>query len=194
METVIPGRDDDKRIFNEVLAMQGAPAYVRRAQAVEAALADLLAQCQRQREDWLKMVRIRLGLLAMLAGDWQALRPLLADDDQPRVLRSLHETLAPELRYRPARTDSPRQLTRALAELGASIERFNRRWSAYLPTVDLTRLNQLRANYNRYYLLEKECSVRSHVVARQGFHPLPPLTLEELLERMPALPRVQLAL
>lgn len=188
METLIPGRDDEKRIFNDVLAMQGAPAYVRRAQQVESALADLLDVCQRQRDEWLKMVRIRLGLLRMLAGDWQALRPHLADDDQPRVLANLYDVLAPELRYRTEATTSPRKLTRALAELRESTERFNRRWAAYLPTVDLTRLNVLRENYNRYYLLEKECSVRSVRVARQGFTPLPPFTHADLAERLPLLP------
>jgi hypothetical protein len=74
-----------------------------------------------------------------------------------------------------------------------ALERFNRRWEAFLPTVDLTSLNRLREGYNRYYLLEKECAVRSVVVARRGFSPLPPLTQTDLAALLPCLPVPQLS-
>jgi hypothetical protein len=73
-----------------------------------------------------------------------------------------------------------------------SLQRFNRRWQEFLPTVDLTRVNDLRAGYNRYYVLEKECAVRSAALARRGFTPLEPFTTDQLFALMPLLPVPQL--
>jgi hypothetical protein len=74
-----------------------------------------------------------------------------------------------------------------------SLERFNQRWRKFLPTVDLTAVNRLREDYNRYYLLEKECAVRSSVVARRGYSPLQPVTVDDLADVLPLLPVPQLA-
>jgi hypothetical protein len=68
------------------------------------------------------------------------------------------------------------------------VQGFNRRWSPFLETVDLTGLNRLRDGYNRFYVLEKECVVRSPRLARQGYLPLPPMTLDELAALFPPLP------
>jgi hypothetical protein len=116
------------------------------------------------------------------------LRPFLADENQVAALRRLHEELAPRLRDAVEPTTSPRALRRALRELGESIERFNRLWREFLAGVDLGRVNGLREGYNRYYLLEKECALRSPRLARQGYRPLPPLTREDLESLMPPLP------
>jgi hypothetical protein len=119
-------------------------------------------------------------------------RPHLAGDEEVGVLEALEEALQPRLRapVEPAR--SARAVRRALRELVASLERFNRRWREFLPTVDLGRVNELREGYNRYYLLEKECALRSPALARQGFRPLPPLTLADLEALLPPLPVPQL--
>jgi hypothetical protein len=53
--------------------------------------------------------------------------------------------------------------------------------------IDLTALNAGRADYNRYYLLEKECAVRSPSIARQGYSPLDAVTHDELLAAFPPL-------
>jgi hypothetical protein len=58
----------------------------------------------------------------------------------------------------------------------------------FLHTVNVTPVNELRAAYNRYYLLEKECALRSVRLARQGFRRLEPLTVEELALLLPLLP------
>jgi hypothetical protein len=79
-------------------------------------------------------------------------------------------------------------LSVALRELVDSVQCFNKRWSPFLESVDLTRINQLRDGYNRFYLLEKECVVRSSRLARQGYQPLPPMTLDELAALFPPLP------
>ena len=52
---------------------------------------------------------------------------------------------------------------------------------------DFTALNELREGYNRFYVLEKECVVRSLALARVGFVPLPPMTLAELTRLLPPL-------
>ena len=69
-----------------------------------------------------------------------------------------------------------------------SIRRFNGRWLEFLEKIDLTPVNELRASYNRYYLLEKECAMRSARLARQGFVRLSLLSVAELAVVLPALP------
>jgi hypothetical protein len=51
----------------------------------------------------------------------------------------------------------------------------------------LNQVNDLRDGYNRYYVLEKECAVRSFRLARQGFCPLEPLTVEDITALFPLL-------
>jgi hypothetical protein len=184
----ILGRGDEHHLLRTFEAQYDAPAYVRRAREVEEAWEVLLVRCRQQRDEWLGMVRVRLGLVKGLAGDWSALRPLLAGDDQLAALEHLHALLQPRLRTPVERTSSTRALRHALRELAESLGRFNERWQAFLPEVDLTHVNALRDGYNRYYLLEKECAVRSVRVARQGFRRLEPLTTEAVAAVLPVLP------
>lgn len=186
-EVPIPGVDD-RDAFKTFVGIYGGPAYVRRAREVEGALEHVLARCRKQRDDWLPMVRLRLGVLKAMAGDLFALAPLLADEEQLGHLERMHADLAPQLRSPVAATSSQRRLRRALHELCESIEAFNRRWLGYLPRVDLSWVNELREGYNRYYVLEKECAVRSPRLARAGFQRLEPLTTESLLTLLPLLP------
>jgi hypothetical protein len=186
-EVPILGSGDEQRLLKEFQANYAPPAYVRRAREVEAALEQLLYHCRSRRAEWLPMARLRLGTVRALAGDWEALRPWLANEEQLAVLRDLEATLQPRLRVPVEPTSSARVLRRALRELGESIERFNRRWHAFLPSVDLTRVNALRDGYNRFYLLEKECAVRSPRLARQGFRRLEPLTSDQLAVLLPPL-------
>jgi hypothetical protein len=187
-EILIFGRDDGGNLVKRFMAQYDAPAFARRARQVQEAFDHLLSRCRRQRDDWLGMVRMRLGTLAALAGDWDRLRPWLADVEHVGALRQLHADLAPRLRVPVEPSSSVRVLQRALGELTESIERFNRRWQEFLHQVDLTHVNRLRDGYNRYYLLEKECAVRSARVARQGFRRLEPLTVDGLAGLLPLLP------
>lgn len=188
-ETPILGNQDERKVFQQVLGLHGPPAFMRRAQRVQQALDDLLARCRKRRDEWLVMVRIQLGTLQALSGDWEALRPLLSDTDI-ETLRQLTADLQPQLRAPVAPTSSERVLRRALAELQASSTHFNQRWSEYLETVDLGPVNEQRDGYNRWYVIEKECAVKSPRVARQGFTPLPPFTRDELRALLPLLPVV----
>ena len=182
------GQNNDQRVIQRVLGNYDVLAFVRRARRVREAYDHLLAHCHVQREEWLPILRVHLGILRALAGDWNCVRPLLADDDQIEVLRALERQLQPRLRVSIDPTVSLRKLRNAFEELGDSLRRFNRRWSNFLATVDLNPVNEAREGYNRYYLLEKECAMRSPRLARQGFQKLTPLTLDELTGLFPVLP------
>jgi hypothetical protein len=186
-EVPIVGQDENW-LFKKFLGQYDAPAYLRRARQVEDAFAALLDACRAKRAELLELVAVRLGTLrALVAGDWRALASLLADDTQVSVLEQLAAELKPQLRVPVEPTSSPRRLRLALHELCESLNRFNRRWLDYLDRLDLSSINELRDKYNRYYVLEKEFAVRSARVARQGFHPLSPLTLAEIREMLPPL-------
>jgi hypothetical protein len=187
-EVTILGRDDGSHEYKKFLSIFDAPAYVRRARAVQGALEQLLDHCRQRRAEWLKMVRLRIGMLHALAGEWDNLRPFLADDDQLHILRYHLAALASPLRAPVEPTTSHRTLRQALRELRESLEYFNERWREFISHVDLNALNELRDGYNRYYVLEKECAVRSARVARQSFVRLEPLTTEELMAQFPLLP------
>lgn len=177
---------DEYSDARKILAQFDAPAYIRRARRVEDAWEELVARCGRQREEWLKSARLRLGMLAGLAGDWSRVEPFLADSTDASRLQGLLAEWSPRLRVVVARTSSERKLRAALCALRDAIERFNCRWSGFLPGVDLTAINKLRDGYNRFYVLEKECAVRSPIVARQGFQPLPPATVDDLYALFPS--------
>jgi hypothetical protein len=186
------GQDDD-RLLKQLLGHYDVPAYVRRARRVQEALDELVGFCRTKREELLGMVRIRIGILHALTGTWTGLRCWLADEEQCRVLEELHRLLGPKLRVSIEPTTAPRRLRRALREMRESLQRFNRRWREFLGQIDLRPVNEARENYNRYYVLEKECAVRSAVLARRGFHLLEPFTLEQLAALVPELPVPQLA-
>ena len=192
MEEINLGRDEADEAFKRYMAQLNVPAYMRRAREVQAAFDQLIGYCRRQRAEWMGIVRLRIGMLHALAGDWENLRPFLADDDQLDILRYHLAALASPLRSPVEPTTSARSLRRALRELHESLERFNERWRAFLANVDLTAVNELRDGYNRYYVLEKECALRSPRIARQGFEPLKPLTVDDVSAQLPLLPMPRL--
>jgi hypothetical protein len=187
------GHGDEHPLRKHFLARYGPPAFVRRARDVQDALDQLVERCRRQREEWLDLVRTWLGVLHALAGEWSVLEPWLHDAGQVAVLHHLHAALQPRLRGPVKETRSRGKLAGALQELRDGLLRFNRRWQVFLPTVDLSRVNELRAGYNRYYVLEKECAFRSPILARQGFTRLEPLTTADLFALLPLLPVPRLA-
>ena len=187
-ELPILGRDSDAYAVNQFLARYDAPAHVRRALRVQEAYEHLLARCRARRDELAAVARAQLGVLQARAGAWEALTPFLFGEDQIAVLRQLAETLRPNWRGRVAVTASARILRRDLRALRDSLERFNRRWLDHLGGLDLSEVNGERDRYNRYYLLEKECAMRSYRLAREGFRPLTPLDEAALAELLPPLP------
>src|SRR5262249_3237314 len=121
---------------NQILGKYDVPAYARRARQMEGAIEQLLEGCRQKRYEWLEMVRLRLGVLHGLAGEWGTLAALLQDAGQVEYLRELETELQPQLRFPVETTTSPRRLRNALQELKHSLSRFNRRWSEFVLTVD----------------------------------------------------------
>src|SRR5579885_2465949 len=140
-EEVILGRDGAEEAVKRFLSQYDAPAYIRRARGVEAALEQLMDSCRRRRAEWLEIVRLRIARLHALAGDWTNLLPLLADEEQIEILRYHLAAMAAPLRAPVEPTSSMRVLRHALYELHESLERFNRRWQEFLSSVDLAPIN-----------------------------------------------------
>jgi hypothetical protein len=184
---------EDRHLFQLVIGLYDAPAFIRRARRVEDAERMLGEHLAAKRSEKLEFVRLRIGQLRALAGTWEALRPLLADDASLDHLRVLHEALQPVLRLPPEVTQSRRALRAALTELLDTMITFNNRWHTLLVEYDLTSLNKLRDGYNRHYLIEKECALGGGPAVRMGFKRLEPLTVADLFCQFPLLPMPCLA-
>jgi hypothetical protein len=182
------GGDESRHMLQFFLGRYDAPAFVRRARDTEGAWRVLLETARRQRHALLDMVKLRLGTLKFLTGAWANLAGLVESNDDLDLLARLHDELQPQPRLPPAATASHRAWKRALAELCQSLERFNRLWLEHLRGIDLDPINKMREDYNRFYLVEKECAVGSARLARQGFQNLGPITLDDLLAALPPLP------
>src|SRR5262249_20332515 len=109
-------------------------------------------------------------------------------EEQIAILQELDSLLRPQLRAPVEPRSSTWRLRWALRELQESLERFNERWQQFLEELDLSAVNAEREGFNRYYVLEKECAVRSAVLASQGFCRLPPVTKEQIAALLPTLP------
>jgi hypothetical protein len=73
-------------------------------------------------------------------------------------------------------------------DLIAAVSRFNQRWRQFLDDLKLEAVNRVIDDYNRYYLLEKECVLGSARLAARFFTPVPRLSPEQLLREHPLLP------
>ena len=184
---------EEQQLARMLLGLYGGPAFIRRTRNIEDAERMLADHLQRKRTELLTMVRLRVGQLRALAGDWQALEPLVASPCVLDSLRELHDALAPKLRAPIEPTRSRWVLRSALAELGGAITHFNRRWEKFMAQLDLGPINALRDGYNKHYVIEKECALGNSRVARMGFRRLDPLRWEDLLREYPLLPVPTLA-
>jgi hypothetical protein len=172
----------------QLMAQYGAPAFLQRAQRMKNAFESVVRTCRAKRDEELLMVRIRLGFLhGMTAGDWTVLLPFLADETQTEVLAKLHAELDPKLDVQVSPATSARKLRSALHDLCRGIELFNEVWRRHLAGLDLSEINHQREGYNRWYVFEKECALRSPEIARRGFVPMPPATVEEVAAEVPEL-------
>lgn len=175
IETSIIPRNPASDAGRQMLGLFDAPAFVRRAVRMQAEIDKLYRRCERQREDWLDAVRLRLRA-------WRCCRP---DDWRQPFLEPLLKAVSCEQwehRGKPATSH------RTWSELYHSVLRFNTRWSKFISIIDLGPVNDLIDGYHRNYILEKECAFRSPVAARIGFIDVPPITTQALLERYPLLP------
>jgi hypothetical protein len=74
------------------------------------------------------------------------------------------------------------------SDLVAAALRFNRRWLEALDRFNLEPTNFVIEQYNRYYLLEKECVMGSAKLAARHFTPMPLVSRPMLLADHPVLP------
>ncbi len=183
----LPNWGPEQRLVQYLQARFDVPAYVRRAQQVQESLDRLLARCRTQQQRWLKEGKMVLEDLAALVSSWDDLSPWLPSEVEREALANLSTVLVARVVFRPHPAPA-RRLRRTLMQLREWLEAFNRRWDAYLSRINLGPVNEVRDGYNRYYLLEKECALRSARLAWKGFQPLQPLTIAELLRHFPLLP------
>jgi hypothetical protein len=169
--------------IKELLGLFDVPAFARRGQDLEYALARVRTRSKSQRSAMLDMVRLRL-------------RQWAAASTGPEIeLRFFRDPIAPL--WPLAGAEAPRWAARAASswrlraiarDLVVSVERFNRRWLEHLDKIDLNPLNRMVDDYNRYYLLEKECSLGSARLAARNFEPKVRVTLDEIRAEFPLLP------
>src|SRR5436305_1136006 len=100
----VPSYADEQHVIKEMIGRFDAPAFIRRARRVEDSYQYLIAQLDRQRAEKLDMVRLRVGQLRALAGNWSALAPWLTVPGELSFLQSLHDALQPVLRLPPEPT------------------------------------------------------------------------------------------
>jgi hypothetical protein len=68
------------------------------------------------------------------------------------------------------------------------VTRFNNRWAAALDQLNLAPVNRMIDQYNRYYVLEKECVLGSARLAQRHFTPRMHVSSTALSEEYPPLP------
>jgi len=131
----------------------------------------------------LEMVRLRLRQWAAAAPGPEADSRFFLASIAP--LWPLADAEAPRWGTRRASSWGLRAIAR---DLITSVERFNRRWLDHLEGLDLGPINRQVDDYNRYYLLEKECSLGSARLAARNFVPKVRVTLDDLRAELPLLP------
>jgi hypothetical protein len=174
--------------IKELMGLFDLPAFARRGQDLEATLRRLHLRCRAARRKLLEMVHLRLR-------QWS--RAAAGPNCWPGVFTSPIESLWALSDAEPpqwASSDALLNRRRAIAiDLVAAIERFNRRWIQFIDRTNLEPANFVIDQYNRYYVLEKECVMGSARLAARHFTPVARLTRAMLLEEHKTLPVPELA-
>ncbi len=169
--------------IKELLGLFDVPAFARRGQDLETALIRLRVRSGRHRDGLLDMVRLRLRQWAKAAEGPRAEARIFADP-----IADLWPLVGAEAPRWCARAAPDRRLRAIARDLIASAERFNRRWAEHLDGLDLGPIHRMVDDYNRYYLIEKECSLGSARLAARHFVPKARVTLDDLRREFPPLP------
>jgi hypothetical protein len=111
---------------------------------------------------------------------------VLLPDEFSELLR-LHSEWKSRLRHSVKPAKSVAEARRALSLLADSFAHFNRRWTEYVERLDFGPINLVRERYNQFYLIEKECAVRSVKTAQKGFARLAPLGSADFYRELPLL-------
>jgi hypothetical protein len=176
-------RGDVEAEIKEIMGLFDAPAFARRGLELDDSLRRLQDRCRRARADRLDMVHLRLRQWARAASGPEAWSGVFAGSIEP--LWPLSGAEAPRWAKVPASIRQQRSIAR---DLIAAVLRFNQRWSEFLDRLNLEPVNLVIDQYNRYYLIEKECVMGSARLAARFFRPVPRLTRQQLLDDHPLLP------
>ncbi len=167
----------------EMMGLFDTPAFARRGQDLEITLRRLHDRCRNARGELLDMVQLRLR-------QWS--RAVTGPDAWSNVFAASIEPLWPLAEAEPphwAESPAPIRRQRIIAgDLIAAVLRFNRRWPRFLEQLNLEPVNTVIDQYNRYYVLEKECVMGSARLAARHFQPVPLLSTSTLLNDHPPLP------
>lgn len=159
------------------------PAFVRRGLELDSMLQGVDDRCRRNRRKLLEMVYVRLRQWAKLAtgpnDHRDAFRTSIAD-----LWRS-SEAEAPDWA---AVAASSRRRKAAAHDLISSVERFNGRWVEFVDRLDLRLTNEVIEDYNRFYLVEKECAVGSARLAAMHFKTVAKIDASMIMAKFPPLP------
>lgn len=165
-------------------------AFLRRGMSVDDAEARVDMQCEAARLQMLFAVRLRLRAWNRLIRD----HPTIRDRMSPAAAESVAVIgriafLPDEKNISPAPAGWRLFAMRHWRALVSAVEEFNANWKRFLDAFSLDDLHRVIEDYNRFYVLEKECAVRSILTARRGFTPRKKTAAADLLERFPPLPR-----
>jgi hypothetical protein len=188
-DDLMPAMSNDiETEVKELMGLFDLPAFARRGQDLEGTLRRLHDRCRTARGQLLDMVQLRLRQWPGAArgpGSWSG------------VFTGPIESLWPLALAEPptwAESDAPLRRRRTIAaNLVAAICRFNRRWLEFIDLLNLEPANFVIDQYNRYYVLEKECVMGSAKLASRHFTPVPCVTKQTLLADHPTLPVPELA-
>ena len=172
----------------ELMGLFDLPAFARRGQDLEATLRRLHLRCRAARVQLLEMVYLRLRQWSRAAVGPASWRGVFMSPIES--LWALSDAEPPQW----ASSGAPLNRRRAVArDLVGAIERFNRRWIQFIDRTNLEPANFVIDQYNRYYVLEKECVMGSARLAARHFTPVARLTRATLLEEHTILPVPDLA-
>jgi len=177
---------DEEPLLRQLLGRYDVPAYVRRGLRVEAAIRHFFAQAEAHYRTVAEPLVASARALARLVPGPPAFAQALAAPETAGELEALLQRLAVRLPWG-ARRASQFAIRGAARQLAEAIDRFNRRWLETVQMLDYAAVNREIEGYNRYYLLEKECALRSRHVAARGFRPLRPIDPPTVLARYPLL-------
>lgn len=172
----------DAASARELLRLFDAPAFVRRGQDAEFAVAKLREKLTEKRSELLDMVRLRLKQWAGVV--------TCVDDYRIAFVEPIDELWSVCSAEPPNwgdRLASPRKIRAVAGDLAFACARFNTRWAKLLSELDVGPVNRTIDLYNRYYVLEKECVLGSTRLAARHFSPLPRYDLDRMLAEHPLL-------
>ena len=174
-ELTSPGTNVEVEI-KEMMGLFDTPAFARRGQELEELLRRLRLRCRQARFERLDMVHVRLRQWSRAVTNPMAWTKVFAYSIEP--LWALSEAETP----RWASETAPIRRQIEIAEnLIVAVCRFNNRWVQFLDGLKLDAANAVINDYNRYYLLEKECVLGSTRLAARFFTPVAKLGRDELL-------------